>query len=164
LRQVLTGASGTGSTACGGAAHPDYGGRTHINGSPEESGRFSKGSFVFVVAHDDFEYPSRRECGMDVDWRIIPDRFRADVERAVSVLREHGAQEIYLFGSVVERFGDMEPDDIDIAVSGLPAESFLHAYGILLGELEHRFDLIDLDEDNRFSRRLRERGKLERVA
>ena len=101
---------------------------------------------------------------MDVDWRIIPDRFRADVERAVSVLREHGAQEIYLFGSVVERFGDMEPGDIDIAVSGLPAESFLHAYGILLGELEHRFDLIDLDEDTTFIRRLRERGKLERVA
>jgi predicted nucleotidyltransferase len=101
---------------------------------------------------------------MNVDSKNIPDRFRPDLERAVAVLREHGAQEIYLFGSIVEPFGDMEPDDIDIAVSGVPAESFLHAYGILLGELEHRFDLIDLDEDNRFSRRLRERGKLERVA
>jgi len=101
---------------------------------------------------------------MDADSRIIPERFRGDLERAISVLREHGAEEVYLFGSLVEPFGDMEPDDIDIAVSGLPSESFLHAYGILLGELEHRFDLIDLDEDTRFSRLLRKRGKLERVA
>ena len=74
---------------------------------------------------------------MNADSKIIPDRFRPDLERAVSVLREHGAQEIYLFGSIVE------PDDIDIAVSGLRAESFLHAYGILLGELEQLTNEID---------------------
>ena len=101
---------------------------------------------------------------MGVESEMVPEKFRPDLERAVSVLREHGAKEVYVFGSIVERFDDVEPNDIDIAVSGLPPRSFLHAYGILLGELEYPFDLVDLDSDNRLSRRLRERGKLERVA
>ena len=94
----------------------------------------------------------------------VPEKFRADLERAIAILREHGAEGIYVFGSVVEPFGEMEPNDMDIAVSGLPGRSFLHAYGILLGELEHPFDLVDLDSDSRFSRTLRKRGRLERVA
>lgn len=97
---------------------------------------------------------------MGVESFDVPDRFRDDLDRAVAVLREHGVREIYLFGSIVEPIEEMEPEDIDIAVSGLPPRRFLHAYGVLLGELEHRFDLVDLDSDNRFSRRLRERGKL----
>lgn len=54
----------------------------------------------------------------------IPEITPAYLPLSMSVLREHGAQEIYLFGSIVERFADMEPDDIDIAVSGLPTESY----------------------------------------
>ena len=95
---------------------------------------------------------------------MVPEKFRADLDRAVAVLREHGAREVYLFGSIVERSDDTEPYDIDIAVSGLSPRPFLHAYGILLGELECPFDLVDLDSDDRLSRRLRDRGKLERVA
>lgn len=101
---------------------------------------------------------------MDIDASIVPTEFRADLKRAIEVLREHGAAEIYLFGSLVHPWGDSEPNDMDIAVSGLPPRRFLHAYGILLGELEHRFDLVDLDSDDRFSRTIRTRGELERVA
>lgn len=101
---------------------------------------------------------------MDQDLSTIPEPFRQDVERAIVVLREHGAKEVYIFGSIARGGQRNEPHDIDIAVSGLAPRRFLHAYGILLGELEHRFDLVDLDADDRFTRTLRERGKLERVA
>lgn len=37
------------------------------------------------------------------------------------------------------------PRDLDIAVSGLPPELFFTAYARLLDELEHEFDLLDLD-------------------
>ena len=101
---------------------------------------------------------------MDEALSYIPEKFRDDLDKAIAVLREHGAREVYIFGSMAERIGETEPNDIDLAVSGLAPRRFLHAYGILLGELDHPFDLIDLDSDNRFSRRLVERGNLERVA
>ena len=95
---------------------------------------------------------------------IIPEQFQHDLEVAVEILRSHGADGVYVFGSIIDPVPGIEPRDLDLAVTGLPARSFLHAYGILLGELDHAFDLVDLDSDNRFSQRLRERGKLERVA
>ena len=101
---------------------------------------------------------------MDIDTSIVPSEFRADLKRAIEVLQEHGAKKIYVFGSVVHPWAGGEPNDIDLAVSGLPPRRFLHAYGILLGELEHRFDLVDLDSDDQFSRTIRDRGELERVA
>ncbi len=101
---------------------------------------------------------------MEMDTSIVPSEFRADLKRAIEVLQEHGATEVYVFGSLVHPWSESEPNDIDIAVSGLPPRRFLHAYGILLGEIEHRFDLVDLDSDDRFSRTIRNRGELERVA
>ena len=94
----------------------------------------------------------------------IPEKFRNVLDKAIAVLREHGAREVYIFGSMTDGRGETEPNDIDLAVSGLAPRRFLHAYGILLGELDHPFDLIDLDSNNRFSRRLVEHGNLERVA
>lgn len=94
----------------------------------------------------------------------IPQKFHHDLSRAVDVLRGHGAEAVYVFGSSIESVEGHEARDLDLAVSGLPARSFLHAYGVLLGELEHPFDLVDLDSDNRFSRRLLRAGKLKRVA
>jgi predicted nucleotidyltransferase len=82
-------------------------------------------------------------------------------ETARGIARDHGADEVYVFGSIIEPFGDDEPNDIDLAVSGFSARSFLHAYGVLLSELEHPFDLVDLDSDNRFSRRPLKKRQLE---
>lgn len=93
----------------------------------------------------------------------IPKEFQTDVATAVTVLREHGAQEIYVFGSAIDPHEAREPNDIDIAVTGISGREFLHAYGVLLGALEHAFDLVELDANNRFSQRLREQGTLERV-
>lgn len=89
---------------------------------------------------------------MDMDVSIVPSEFRTDLKRAIEVLREHGATEIYVFDSLVHPWSDGQPNDMDIAVSGLPPRRFLHAYGILLGELEHRFDLVDLDYSTLFAR------------
>ena len=94
---------------------------------------------------------------------VIADEFRADVGRAIDLLRTEGAREIYVFGSLVEPGAERSPSDLDLAVSGLPPERFFHAHGVLLGELEHDFDLVDLDQDSRFTRALREWGTLERV-
>ncbi|TVQ38557.1 MAG: nucleotidyltransferase domain-containing protein [Spirochaetaceae bacterium] len=94
---------------------------------------------------------------------VVSDEFRADVERAIEVLRSEGAKEIYVFGSIVEPESQRSPSDLDLAVSGLPPERFFHVHGVLLGELEHEFDLVDLDQDSRFVRALREWGTLERV-
>ena len=101
---------------------------------------------------------------METEFTTVPEKFRRDLESAVRVLRDHGARCIYVFGSVTDSTGAAEANDIDIAVSGLGARSFLHAYGILLGELDHPFDLVDLESNSRFTRKLLERGRLERVA
>jgi len=99
-----------------------------------------------------------------LDLATIPEHFRADIERAIAVVRAQGAEEVYIFGSLVHPWQNHRARDIDIAVSGLPPERFFHTYGLLLGELNHPFDLIDLDDDSRFVRKLRERGRFERVA
>ena len=75
---------------------------------------------------------------------VVSDEFRADVERAIAVLRSEGAKEIYVFGSIVEPEAPRSPSDLDLAVSGLPPERFFHVHGVLLGELEHEFDLVEL--------------------
>lgn len=94
---------------------------------------------------------------------VIPDEFRADVERAIDILLSEGAGEVYVFGSVGEPESRRSPSDLELAVSGLPPERFFHVYGVLLGELEHDFDLVDLDQDSRFVRAIREWGPIERV-
>ena len=84
------------------------------------------------------------------------------VERAARALRSAGAKEVYLFGSAAT--GHMRQDsDVDLAVSGMPAERFFRSMGEA-GEILHcTLDLIDLDEDTPFTRYLRDEGDLIRV-
>lgn len=95
---------------------------------------------------------------------LIPEDFRTDLKRATDVLCSLGAQEVYIFGSLTDPSRAETSADIDLAVSGLPPEKFFRSYGELLGVMEHPFDLVDLDVDSRFVRKLRERGRLARVA
>jgi predicted nucleotidyltransferase len=92
----------------------------------------------------------------------ISDRFRADIDRAVQLLREEGCTEIYVFGSVAagESHGD---SDIDLAVRGCPPGRFFHTLGRLMWELEHPVDIVDLDESNIFVRYLIGSGELVRI-
>jgi predicted nucleotidyltransferase len=84
------------------------------------------------------------------------------VKRAAEILVAAGAREVYVFGSAAT--GEMhERSDLDIAVVGLPAAVFYRTGGQLLEALDIEFDLVDLDEDNAFTRHLREEGELVRV-
>jgi predicted nucleotidyltransferase len=79
-------------------------------------------------------------------------------------LQEFGAQQVFVFGSLVEANGNTAPRDIDLAVSGLPKDRFFAAYGRLIAGRDHPFDLVDLDSDSAFVRSLRELGPLQVVA
>ena len=74
---------------------------------------------------------------------FVPE-YRADIERAIEILKGGGCTEVHVFGSVAEdrtRVGS----DIDLAVRGCPPGSFFSLLGSLLMELEHPVDLVDLD-------------------
>ena len=85
------------------------------------------------------------------------------IEQAAAILKAAGAQEVYLFGSILA--GQLHPDsDIDLAVSGLPPDKFSQAMGQTLLVLPRPLDLVDLDIDTPFTRYLKQKGKLRRVA
>jgi predicted nucleotidyltransferase len=82
--------------------------------------------------------------------------------RAALALKAAGAKEVYVFGSASK--GQMRPNsDVDMAVSGLPPEVFFRAMAKASRALGRPIDLIDLDEDNPFTRYLKKEGELRRV-
>ena len=92
----------------------------------------------------------------------MTDEMKELIKKAAEVLREAGAREVYLFGSAAT--GMMrEGSDIDMAVSGLPPEVFFKAMGRAGDILQRSLDLVDLDEDNPFTRYLKEEKELQRV-
>jgi predicted nucleotidyltransferase len=92
----------------------------------------------------------------------MTDEMNRLVDKAASALKAAGAMEVYVFGSASK--GKMRPNsDIDIAVSGLPPEVFFRAMAKASRALGRPIDLIDLDEDNPFTRYLKKEGELQRV-
>jgi len=100
---------------------------------------------------------------MDDKIKRLPNSYQEDIEKAIQILKENGAKDIYIFGSIANgKFN--ENSDIDIAVSGLKQEEFYTIASILMFELENEIDLIDLDDkDNRFSQMLLKVGCLLKV-
>jgi predicted nucleotidyltransferase len=92
----------------------------------------------------------------------MTDEMNRLVDKAVSALKAAGAKEVYVFGSASK--GKIRPNsDIDMAVSGLPPEVFFRAMAKASRALRRPIDLIDLDEDNPFTRYLKKEGELQRV-
>lgn len=88
---------------------------------------------------------------------------KSDLNKAISLLKEEGCSEIYVFGSVAE--GSFEEEsDIDLAVKGIPSGSFFRLLGLLMSELDHPVDLVDLDSEDDFSKFLKEEGELVRAS
>lgn len=86
-----------------------------------------------------------------------------DIETAARILRQAGATEVFVFGSVAR--GEPRPDsDLDIAVRGLPPEKFFATMSAITFAISRSFDLIDLDEENPFTEFLQKEGELRRVA
>lgn len=92
----------------------------------------------------------------------MTDELRKRVAQAAKALKAAGAREVYLFGSVAA--GHLhEGSDVDLAVTGLPPETFFVAMGKAGDILGRPLDLIDLDEDNPFTRYLKEEEELVRI-
>jgi len=85
------------------------------------------------------------------------------IEKAAAILKSHGATEVYVFGSAAT--GKMgEGSDVDLAVTGLPVARFIRALSDAADALGCELDLVDLDDDSLFTRYLKDKGKLQRVA
>jgi predicted nucleotidyltransferase len=85
------------------------------------------------------------------------------VTKAAAVFKSAGAQEVYLFGSAAR--GALRPDsDLDLAVTGLRPELFFATLGQAEDVIRRRLDVIDLDRDTPFTRYLKRKGVLHRVA
>jgi predicted nucleotidyltransferase len=93
---------------------------------------------------------------------ISADGITGVVSEAAAALKAAGAREVYLFGSAAK--GQLAAaSDVDLAVSGLPPESFYRAMARAANILGCPLDLVDLDEDTPFTRYLRHEGELRRV-
>ena len=87
----------------------------------------------------------------------------SDIETAARILKEAGASEVFVFGSAAR--GSAGPDsDLDLAVRGLPPEEFFRAMGRVVLAISRQIDLVDLDEENPFTKYLEREGELKRVA
>ena len=93
----------------------------------------------------------------------LPNSYKDDIKKATKILKENGAKEVFIFGSIANgKFN--ENSDIDIAVKGISEKDFYKVAGILMFELENEFDLMDLDDkENRFSQMLLRIGGLLKV-
>lgn len=93
----------------------------------------------------------------------MDEELRKAIARAAAVLKGLGAREVYVFGSAAT--GTLRArSDVDLAVSGLPDGVFFRAMADAADALGRELDLINLDDDNPFTRYLREEGELQRVA
>ncbi len=93
----------------------------------------------------------------------IPIEYQEDIKKAVKILKENGATEIYMFGSIVNANFNKN-SDIDIAIKGIKQEDFYRVASILMFELKKEIDLVDLeDENDRFAQMLLKGNALVRV-
>ncbi|MBN1942346.1 MAG: nucleotidyltransferase domain-containing protein [Phycisphaerae bacterium] len=84
------------------------------------------------------------------------------ISGVVSLLKNAGAKEVYVFGSLVK--GQLtEHSDVDIAVSGLPVGVLYRLIAEATEMLNRPVDLVELDKDNPFTRYLKTSEELRRV-
>jgi len=92
-----------------------------------------------------------------------PENLEELLQKAAAILRRAGAHEVYVFGSA-ERGRLHERSDIDLAVTGLPAQAFFPTMADVSEVFGRSVDLVDLDVSSPFTDYLREEGELRRVA
>ena len=84
----------------------------------------------------------------------MPETIEGLIEEAAAALKAAGALEASVFGSAGK--GRLRANsDVDMTVSGLPPEMFFRAMAKASRALRRPIDLIDLDEDNPFTRYLK---------
>lgn len=101
-------------------------------------------------------------CRDRMESDAMNDKMTQLVEEAAAALKAAGAREVYVFGSAAH--GTLrEGSDVDLAVVGLPPQVFFRAMAKAHDALGRPLDLVDLDEDNPFTRYLKSKGELLRV-
>lgn len=93
----------------------------------------------------------------------IPKEFKKDINKAINILKEIGFTELYVFGSLISNNYDKN-SDIDFAVKGIPDNKYFYAIGRLDMELEHKFDLVNLDRNNFFNEILKNKVEMKKIA
>jgi len=92
----------------------------------------------------------------------IPEKYRHDIEKATSCLKEEGCTAVFLFGSLVT--GEhTDSSDIDLGIMGLPPQKYIRTYSKLNNIIKIRFDLVDFDENRGLYNLLHSIGEIEKV-
>lgn len=93
----------------------------------------------------------------------LPKPYQDNLDRAVTILKNGGCTEGYLFGSLATgRFNTRSA--IDLAVRGCPSGQFFHLLGKPLMTLDYPVDMVDLDSDDPFVHFLIQKGKSQKIA
>jgi uncharacterized protein len=79
-----------------------------------------------------------------------------DKSAIVQTASQYGVHRVLLFGSSLR--SDREGADIDIGIEGIPAKLFFKFYGDLIFKLSKPLDIIDLSQDNSFTRIVKKEG------
>lgn len=75
----------------------------------------------------------------------FPSEIDHKLQQIINYLKESGCSKILLFGSLAENdFTDHS--DIDIAVTGMSPAEFLKAVSLLPYIIQHKVDIIDLND------------------
>jgi predicted nucleotidyltransferase len=99
---------------------------------------------------------------MKTENMMVPEVLQKEIDQAVSILKEEGCSEIFLFGSGAE--GKVKDrSDLDLAIRGCPPGRFFHLLGRLLWELPRPVDLVNLDTQDPFAQYLQKEGALFQV-
>ena len=85
-----------------------------------------------------------------------------DIEEIIEIIKDIGGKEAYIFGSFA-RGDHTDTSDIDVGVRGVPKYLFFKLNGRIMMALRRRVDIVDLDEENRFTKRLFENEVITRV-
>ena len=94
---------------------------------------------------------------------IFPETYQKDIDTAISILKEEGCSEVYIFGSLV-RGNSNSDSDIDLAVKGIRKGNFIKIFARLMSALEHPVDLVDMNSDKDFTKHIVKTKNIIRVA
>jgi len=86
---------------------------------------------------------------------------KAELAKAIEILKQHGAKRIILFGSLREGHRFQDRSDIDLAEEGIAKQDFCRAYADLIMALNWRIDLKPLEEiEHSFKESILQRGEI----
>ena len=85
---------------------------------------------------------------------------KEEEETIIRISKEYGVKRVWLFGSRLEPEPETAPNDMDLAVEGLPKGEFINFYVALEKALPMEIDLVPLDENPPISVIVRKRGRV----